>query len=245
MQVIDAQGIHYKELNKKIKTLIEQGKREIILNNVMGQRYIGNGIKKPVELIINGIPGNDMAAFASGVKITVNGNIQDAVANTMNGGKLIIHGDARDVLGYAMRGGNIYIKGSAGYRVGIHMKGYQDKQPVIIIGGVAGNFMGEYMAGGRLILLGLERGEKEPIAGNFIGAGMHGGIIYIRDKVEDYQVGLEVEIKEVDKKDRQELRKLLASYCHECKLEVDEIMDAYFSRLTPVSSRPYGNLYAY
>lgn len=247
MAVINAKGIHYKDLNKNIRKLVERGEEKIVLNDIMGQRYIGNGIDKPVEIVINGIPGNDMAAFASGVKITVRGNVQDAVANTMGEGKLIVYGDARDVLGYSMRGGSIYIKGDVGYRAGIHMKGYQDKQPVIIIGGTAGNFLGEYMAGGRIVILGLEReqGGKEEIAGNFIGAGMHGGVIYIRDKVKDYQVGLEVEVREVDEKDRQELRKLLIPYCKEFDLDINKIMDAYFSRLTPVSSRPYGKLYAY
>ena len=37
------------------------------------------------------------------------------------------------------------------------MKGYMDKVPVMIIGGTAGNFFGEYMAGGVLILLGINR----------------------------------------------------------------------------------------
>lgn len=33
-----------------------------------------------------------------------------------------------------MRGGRIYVRGDAGYRTGIHMKAYEDKTPVMIIG---------------------------------------------------------------------------------------------------------------
>ncbi len=247
MTVVNAQGIHYRDLNKNIKELIKQGEKEIILNNVRGQRYIGDGIKENVKIIINGIPGNDMAAFARKVEIHVKGNVQDVVGNTMGGGNLVVNGDARDILGYSMRGGSIYIKGSVGYRAGIHMKGYKERQPVIIIGGTAGDFLGEYMAGGRIVVLGLDNYWKteEKIAGNFIGAGMHGGVIYIRDKIDDYQVGLEVEVTEVDRKDRKELRALLIPYCREFNLNINKIMDAYFSRLSPVSSRPYGKLYAY
>jgi len=43
----------------------------------------------------------------------------------------------------------------AGYRVAIHMKEYEDKRPIIVIGGTVQHFLGEYMAGGVLIVFGL------------------------------------------------------------------------------------------
>ncbi len=245
MAVIEARKINYRDLNREIKELITKGEEEITLNNVNGQRYIGDGINRDIKIIVNGTPGNDMAAFASGVEINVNGNGQDGIANTMNEGKIIIHGHAGDVLGYSMRGGRVYIKGQTGYRAGIHMKGYKEKQPVIIIGGTAGDFFGEYMAGGRLILLGLNRQEDEPIIGNHIGVGMHGGIIYIRDKIADYQIGEGVKVTELDDRDRRELATLLEEYCQKFDFELEEVMKAKFSKLVPLSSRPYGNLYAY
>lgn len=49
-----------------------------------------------------------------------------------------------DATGYAMRGGKIFVRGNAGYRAGIHMKAYKDKTPVLVIGGKAGSFLGEY-----------------------------------------------------------------------------------------------------
>ena len=69
--------------------------------------------------------------------------------------KFIIHGNIGDAAGYAMRGGKIYVKGNAGYRAGIHMKAYKEKIPVMIIGGHTGSFLGEYQAGGIIIVLGL------------------------------------------------------------------------------------------
>ncbi len=245
MTEIDARGIYYRDLNKQIKELAASGEKEIVLNNVNGQRYLGEGIKSPLQLVVNGTPGNDLASFASNVEITVNGNGQDGISNTMNDGKIVIHGDAGDLLGYGMRGGKLYIKGDVGYRVGIHMKGYQDKQPVIITGGTAGDFFGEYMAGGRLVLLGLNRDEGEPIIGNHVAVGMHGGEIYIRGRVEDYQTGLEVKIEEVNQEDCQELRGLLADYCQEFGFDLEDVMSADFLKLVPESSRPYGNMYAY
>lgn len=245
MAVIDARGIYYRDLNKQVKELVNAGERKVVLNNINGQRYLGDGLKGPARLVINGTPGNDLAAFASDIEITVNGNGQDGIGNTMNDGKIVVHGDAGDIIGYAMRGGKIYIKGRVGYRVGIHMKGYRDKQPTIIIGGSAGDFLGEYMAGGRLILLGLGLEEGEPVVGNHVGVGMHGGVIYIRGEVKPYQVGLEVKVFEANEDDKRELRNLLSDYCQEFGYDLAEVMNAQFSKLIPVSSRPYGNLYAY
>lgn len=105
--------------------------------------------------------------------IIVKSNTQDCVGNTMNDGKVVVHGNAGDVLGYGMRGGRLFIKGDVGYRVGIHMKAYMDKNPVLIAGGFARDFLGEYMAGGLLIVLGLNR--HNPVVGKFIGTGTHGG----------------------------------------------------------------------
>lgn len=37
-----------------------------------------------------------------------------------------------------LTGCKIYVKGNAGYRAGIYMKQYEDKIPVMVIGGTAG-----------------------------------------------------------------------------------------------------------
>jgi glutamate synthase domain-containing protein 3 len=81
-----------------------------------------------------------------------------------------------------MRGGSIFIKGNVGYRAGVLMKEYTDKVPAIIIGGKAGSFLGEYLAGGLIIVLDLDENDDEEPVGNFAGTGMHGGKIYIRCK---------------------------------------------------------------
>ncbi|MBM3699303.1 MAG: hypothetical protein FJW68_00065 [Actinobacteria bacterium] len=181
---IDAKDMHYRILNSALKEIIKNaapvkyadaaksqnlqavnnkiygqpqekdGPLTISLKNVIGQRYIGDGIKGNFKIKIYGVPGNDMAAFMDGPQIEVFGNAQDGLANTMNSGKIIVHGSSGDITGYSMRGGEIYIRDNVGWRSGIHMKSYLDKFPVIVIGGRAGNFLGEYMAGGLIIVLG-------------------------------------------------------------------------------------------
>jgi glutamate synthase domain-containing protein 3 len=244
---IDAKGLHYRELNEKIREAVKSGETEIKLVNVNGQRYIGDAIDVPVSITMDGVPGADLGAFMNGPTINVYANTQDHVANTMNEGKIIIHGDAGDVLGYAMRGGKLFVKGDVGYRVGIHMKEYMDKVPVAVIGGTAGDFFGEYMAGGMLILLGLDTGHngKDRIAGNYFGTGMHGGVIYLRGELEDYQLGKEVAVLELDDNDRDKIKMYVTEFAADVGLDADEILKSEFVKIKAVSHRPYGNLYAY
>ncbi len=245
MVVLEAKGVYYRDLNERLKVLVDQGKDEFVLENVNGQRYIADGISTPVTIHINGVPGNDLGAFMDGPLVICDSNAQDGVGNTMNSGKIVVGGNAGDVLGYGMRGGKIFVRGNVGYRVGIHMKGFLDQVPYLVIGGVAGSFLGEYMAGGVLILLGLDRSEGTPIAGPYLGTGMHGGVIYVRGQVAEHRVGAEVGILELDEEDFTLLNDILQEYCDDFELDLDEVMGEPFIKLIPISHRPYGNLYAY
>ena len=42
---IDAKGLHYTPLNQKIRAAIADGAKEIVIDNVLGQRFIGDGIR--------------------------------------------------------------------------------------------------------------------------------------------------------------------------------------------------------
>jgi glutamate synthase domain-containing protein 3 len=160
---IDAEGLHYRELNERINEAVDGGETDFVLDNVLGHRYIGTALKEPVRIQINGIPGNDLAAFMDGASIVVNSNAQDGTGNTMNGGSIIVHGDAGDILGYSMRGGAIYVQGLVGYRCGIHCKAFGERLPIMVVGTTAGDYLGEYMAGG--IIAVLNREDRQGVAG--------------------------------------------------------------------------------
>lgn len=245
MVTIEARHVHYRDLNRSIKDALAAGENEIVLNNVGGQRYIGDGISGSRRIVVNGTPGNDMAAFMDGPEIVVNGNAQDALANTMNAGRIIVHGNAGDTAGYAMRGGEIFIKGNVGYRVGIHMKEYLEKKPVIIIGGRAGDFFGEYMAGGIMLLLGLNLQDEDEIVGSYCGTGMHGGVIYVRGEIEEYKLGREVKQVDPDEEDMTVIGSYVKRFCKYFGFNYDYVMNRNFKKLYPYNKRPYGNMYAY
>jgi glutamate synthase domain-containing protein 3 len=242
---IDATGIPYRELNARLREAVENGAERIDLYNVCGQRYIGSGLHKPVEIHIHGTPGNDLAAFMDGPRIIVHGNAQDGCGNTMNGGEVIIHGRAGDAIGYAMRGGKVFVRDDVGYRVGIHIKEYQEQRPIIVIGGTAQHFLGEYMAGGVLVVLGLSLAPGERHIATYIGTGMHGGVIYVRGEIAPHQLGREVGCVPLDERDETLLRQLVGEYAAHFDRDPAAILDRPFTKLVPLSSRPYGRLYAY
>ena len=242
---IDASGVLYRQLNARLREIVLNGTQKIELQNVYGQRYIGTGLNKPVQIDVLGTPGNDLGAFMDGPKVIVHGNAQDGCGNTMNEGEIIIHGHAGDILGLSARGGKIFVREDVGYRAGIHMKEYQDKKPVLVIGGTAQDFLGEYMAGGILILLGLNLSEGEHHKAKYIGTGMHGGVIYLRGSVEDYQLGREVGIADLAENDYQVLEKLVGEFAAHFDYEPAAILERKFIKLYPRWLRPYGRLYAY
>ena len=242
---IDANSIYYRFVNEAIRESIAGGAKSVTLKNVNGQRYIGTGLTdKDATIKVEGTPGQDLCMFMGGPRVEVYGSAQDGVGNTMDSGTVVVHGGAGDVVGYGMRGGTILIAGDVGYRVGIHMKEYQTYKPRIICGGCARDFFGEYMAGGELVLLGLTAEPGEPIAGSYIGTGMHGGVIYLRGSVEPWQCGKEVGIFEASPEDMAAIEPLVRQYCEEFGRDYDEIVSVPFTKLVPVSARPYGNLYA-
>ena len=242
---IDAAGLHYSQLNRSLREAVLAGERRIEVCNVYGQRYIGTNLGERVRLDIFGTPGNDLGAFMDGPTIIVHGNAQDGCGNTMNDGQIVVHGRAGDIAGLSARGGKVFIRDSVGYRVGIHMKEYQGRRPHLVVGGTAQDFLGEYMAGGVLVILGLDLRDGEPHGAHFIGTGMHGGVIYLRGHVEEHQLGREVGVAELDGEDRAVLRPLVKEFCRHFGRDEREILRAPFMKLFPLYLRPYGQLYTY
>jgi glutamate synthase domain-containing protein 3 len=144
-----------------------------------------------------------------------------------------------------MRGGKILIQNNTGYRAGIHMKSYKEKNPVLIVGGVTGSFLGEYQAGGLIVVLGINNPDKKPITGDFCATGMHGGKIFLRTDTLDSDLPEQVIACKATKENLEEIRPHLEEYCAEFGCNVEEILSGTFFVLTPNSKNPYKQLYNY
>ena len=237
MRSIDAKGMDFQELNE----LLRETEGDAEISGCLGQRFIGAGMGKR-RLGIYGIPGNALGAYLNGGEIEVFGNAQDAVGDTMNAGTILVHGSIGDTAGYAMRGGKIYVRGDAGYRTGIHMKAYKEHLPVIIIGGRAGSFLGEYQAGGLLIVLGLHT-DGRPIVSNYPCTGMHGGKLFLRSDCRNVIFPKQVTARAAMPEDLAEIGDYLAEYCRIFKLDCASIMASPFTVVTPDSANPYRQMY--
>ena len=240
--MIDAKNLTTRKLNEKVRKAVRDGNKQIAIHNVMGQRYIAAGIQGLIEIDITGIPGNDLGVFMDGPKVVVHGNGQDVIGNTMNAGEIIIHGDVGDITGMSARGGKIYIQGNTGYRTGVHLKEYHGLRPIIVIGGTAQDFLGEYMAGGLILMLGLNLSDGIHNA-DYVGTGMHGGTIILRGDVRG--MGREVEVHQLDQEDNRLVEQAVLEYSKHFGCRADEVLGSKFKKLIPISTRPYGNLYSY
>ncbi len=235
--IIDAKELDFRALNEAIAG----SDRDCEVRSCCGQRFIAAGMADK-NVVISGTPGNALGAYLNGASITVNGNAQDAVGDTMNDGRIVVHGSIGDAAGYAMRGGRIYVRGDAGYRAGIHMKAYKTKIPQLVIGGSAGSFLGEYQAGGVIVVLGLT-GSDRPIVSNFPCTGMHGGKMFLRSDCAGIRFPDQVHVRAADSSDMTELRELLLDYCSVFGYDINEMTDHPFTVVTPDTKNPYHQMY--
>ena len=234
---IDAKKLGFAELNNEIRDTDEG----CLISNCCGQRFIAAGMSDK-KISVSGIPGNALGAYLNGAVIDVEDNAQDAVGDTMNAGKIIVHGGIGDAPGYAMRGGEIFVKGNAGYRAGIHMKAYREKKPILVIGGRTGSFLGEYQAGGLIIVLGLNDDGKK-IVGNFPCTGMHGGKIFLRSKCEGIKFPSQVSAKPATDEDKEEIKKYVEEFCGYFGYDSEGLLKDDFTVVTPDSKNPYKQMY--
>ncbi len=237
MVSISAEGLEHKELNDSIRNA--QG--PCIIRACCGQRFIAAGMTGR-DITIQGVPGNALGAYLNGGLLTVLGSAQDAVGDTMNDGTIVVHGNIGDAAGYAMRGGKIYVRGNAGYRAGIHMKAYKDKVPLIVIGGKAGSFLGEYQAGGIIIVLNLET-PNEKCVRFFPCTGMHGGKMFLRSECKDVVFPEQVTARPAVEDDMRELRSHISEYCRIFGLDREKVLSSPFTVVTPDSKNPYRQMY--
>jgi glutamate synthase domain-containing protein 3 len=133
------------------------------------------------------------------------------------------------------------IKGSSGYRVGIHMKEFGQMRPYLVIGGTVKDYLGEYMAGGTILVLGLRNDVESPV-GNNIGAGMHGGRIYVKGKVDSSQLGPGAIISQMTEEDKVELSALLEEFEGYFGEKIGRDYSS-FVKINPSSSRPFSGYY--
>lgn len=123
------------------------------------------------------------------------------------------------------------------------MKEFRSMRPVLVIGKNAGSFLGEYMAGGTIVLLGIDLKRGEKLFGTHCASGMHGGKIFVRGNFPKENLSPNIKIVSLDETDKKELASYVKKYCKYFDGDFDRIMSKPFRKLIPATSRPYANLY--
>ncbi|MDD1659947.1 MAG: hypothetical protein LUQ62_01940 [Methanomicrobiales archaeon] len=240
---IDAADMDYTTLNRQIRQAAADGVSEVVLEHVLGQRFIADGLRGDVRVVIHGVPGGDLGMFMSGPTCIVHGNAEHAPGNTMNGGMIVIHGSAGDAVAHSMRGGKVLVRDDIGYRGGIHMKEYREKSPVLMVGGSARAFLGEYMAGGLILVFGL--GYDTAVTERGIGSGIHGGEIFIRGRVDDRFLGVGATKKPFGTAQRTRIAPFVQEFASHFGMDRKALLSADYTRIGPASARPFASKYTW
>jgi len=181
--------------------------------------------------------------FMSGPTIIVHGNADHAPGNTMDMGKVIIHGSAGDAVAHSMRGGRVYVRDNIGYRGGIHMKRYREKHPILVVGGSARAFLGESMAGGIIIVLGLK--GVPPVSEQGVGSGIHGGEIFVRGTIDDLCLGGGARQAPVTEEQKTVIRPIIEDFAKSFGIDAAPLLASDYTRIAATSARPFANKYTW
>jgi glutamate synthase domain-containing protein 3 len=163
---LDATGMSTREINLKLRELMQQGCGSITIKNPGAKPGLGVGILNRLQLTIDGSLGYFGCGLIDGPNIRITGRVGWSCAENMMSGTIVIEKNAGSTFGAALRGGDLVCRGNVGARTGIDMKG-----GTIIVGGRTGAFSGFMMQRGRMIILG--------DAGKNLGDSMYDGTIYV------------------------------------------------------------------
>lgn len=195
---IDCQDLSTREINQKIHAFIDEGVREITVENPDARHAFVPGIKADnVTVNFRGPVGWYAAGMNDGLNVRVQGNCGWAIAECMMRGHIEIHGHAGSGAAASIRGGLVYISGDTGARAGIAMKG-----GTLIVGGSVGINSGFMMQAGRIIICGG--------AADGLGDSMYAGSIYIAGAA--HALGADAVERKLNKEDKAMLAETLRPF---------------------------------
>jgi NADPH-dependent glutamate synthase beta subunit-like oxidoreductase/glutamate synthase domain-containing protein 3/NAD-dependent dihydropyrimidine dehydrogenase PreA subunit len=178
-------------LEEKIQDAVEKGARCIEIN-AFGQHGIGGRLWKAgnesIHVVIKGHSGQRVGSFGfPNTCIEVIGPASDDAGWLNAGSQIIIHGNAGNGLANAMAQGKIFVAGNIGAR-GMTMTKSNPRfePPEIWVLGSAGDYFGEFMAGGIAVICGIDPQTPENILGYRPLVGMVGGRVYFRGPHKGY-----------------------------------------------------------
>ncbi|MFC1488507.1 FAD-dependent oxidoreductase [Thermodesulfobacteriota bacterium] len=181
----DGHRIDSRLLEEHIQKAVSEGRRHLDII-AFGQHGIGgriwSGDNAPVYVKVEGRSGQRVGSMGyPNTFIEVMGPASDDVGWLNAGAKIVVHGHATNGVANAMAQGKIYVGGNIGSR-GMTMTKYNPRfdPPELWVLGSAGDYFGEFMAGGIAVICGHEPQNPENILGYRPLVGMVGGKVFFR-----------------------------------------------------------------
>ncbi len=184
---VAGQRVDSRIIEEQIQAAVEQGHRKLQIE-AFGQHGIGGRLwragHETVHLEIVGQPGQRVGSMGfANTSIEVLGPASDDVGWLNAGAEIVVHGNVGNGCANAMAQGKIYVAGNIGAR-GMTMTKHNPRfdPPELWILGSAGDYFGEFMAGGVAVICGHEAQNKENILGYRPFVGMVGGKVFFRGR---------------------------------------------------------------
>jgi NADPH-dependent glutamate synthase beta subunit-like oxidoreductase/glutamate synthase domain-containing protein 3/NAD-dependent dihydropyrimidine dehydrogenase PreA subunit len=182
---IGGERVESRVLEEQIQEAVAGGRRSIEVH-AFGQHGIGGRLwragNEPVHLKVLGQPGQRVGSMGfPNTFIEVLGPASDDVGWLNAGAEIVIQGNAGNGCANAMAQGKIYITGNIGAR-GMTMTKHNPRfaPPELWVLGSAGDYFGEFMAGGIAVICGHEPQNPDNVLGYRPLVGMVGGKVFFR-----------------------------------------------------------------
>ncbi|SDU27952.1 FAD-dependent oxidoreductase [Desulfobacula phenolica] len=187
----DEKRIPSRILEEIIHHHIKNGRRNIEVEGY-GQHGIGgrlwDGGSDNIHIRITGQSGQRTGSMGNAnTRIEVMGPASDDVGWLNAGAEIIVHGHASNGVMNGAAQGKVYIGGSIGAR-GMTMtkRNPRFEPPELWVLGSAGDYFGEFMAGGIAVICGYNADPQDQILGYRPLVGMVGGKVFVRGSVNGF-----------------------------------------------------------
>lgn len=172
-------------LEERLQEAVAKGHRRIEVV-AYGQHGIGGRLwragREPLHIRVTGHSGQRLGSMGfAGTRIENMGPASDDVGWLNAGAEIVVHGNAANGAANAMAQGRIYVAGSIGAR-GMTMTKHNPRfdPPELWVLGSAGDYFGEFLAGGIAVICGVEAQSPDNVLGYRPLVGMVGGKVFFR-----------------------------------------------------------------